>query len=345
MPSMSDLVPENISSQQDRFGRPLADLRISVTDRCNFRCTYCMPREAFGEGFRFLPHREILSFEEISRLARLFHRLGVRKIRLTGGEPLLRRDLWELIRQLAALPATELALTTNGSLLAQQAEALRGAGLDRVSISLDSIRDDTFRRMNDVDLPVATVLRGIAIAADVGLKPIKINTVVRRGVNDGEVLELVEFAREKGYILRLIEYMDVGTLNGWRLDDVVPMAELRRRVESMHELEPLAGDASQVARRFRYADGGGEIGFIASITQPFCAGCSRMRLSADGRLFTCLFAQSGVSLRDPLRSGANDDDLLGTIQSTWRRRTDRYSEERSENTADLQRIEMSYIGG
>jgi cyclic pyranopterin phosphate synthase len=345
MPSMSDLVPENISSQQDRFGRPLADLRISVTDRCNFRCTYCMPREAFGEGFRFLPHREILSFEEISRLARLFHRLGVRKIRLTGGEPLLRRDLWELIRQLAALPATELALTTNGSLLAQQAEALRGAGLDRVSISLDSIRDDTFRRMNDVDLPVATVLRGIAIAADVGLKPIKINTVVRRGVNDGEVLELVEFAREKGYILRLIEYMDVGTLNGWRLDDVVPMAELRRRVESMHELEPLAGDVSQVARRFRYADGGGEIGFIASITQPFCAGCSRMRLSADGRLFTCLFAQSGVSLRDPLRSGANDDDLLGTIQSTWRRRTDRYSEERSENTADLQRIEMSYIGG
>jgi len=336
---------ETLATPLDRLDRPLQDLRISVTDRCNFRCTYCMPREAFGEGFRFLPHGEILSFEEITRLARLFHRLGVRKIRLTGGEPLLRRDLTELVRQLAALPDIDLAMTTNGSLLAEQSAGLRDAGLQRVSISLDSIRDATFRRMNDVDLPVATVVEGIARAAEVGLSPIKINAVIRRGVNDGEVLELAEFARLHGYVLRLIEYMDVGTLNAWRLQDVVPAGELRRRIEAVYPMEPVPGAPSQVASRFRYLDGAGEIGFIASISQPFCAGCSRVRLSADGRLFTCLFAESGFSLRDLMRSGASDATLTDAIVRVWKGRSDRYSEERSTSLSGSHRIEMSYIGG
>ncbi|MGH9382403.1 MAG: GTP 3',8-cyclase MoaA, partial [Thermoanaerobaculia bacterium] len=318
---------------RDRLGRPLNDLRISVTDRCNFRCPYCMPREAFGVGFHFLPREALLTFEEIERLARVLHRLGVRKIRLTGGEPLLRRDLPELVGRLAALPGIDLALTTNGSLLAQQAEALAAAGLQRVTVSLDALEETAFRRLNDVDLPLSRVLEGIAAAAAAGLTPLKLNCVVRRGWNEDQILPLVDFARREGYVMRFIEYMDVGTTNGWRLDDVVPAAEIRAAVAAVHPLETLPPrHPGEVARRFRFRDGGGEIGFIASVSEPFCGTCSRLRLAADGRLFTCLFATQGHDVKALIRGGADDQALEQALRRIWTVREDRYSELRSAAT-------------
>jgi cyclic pyranopterin phosphate synthase len=340
-----------VSEVRDSFGRRLRDLRVSVTDRCNFRCRYCMPREVFGSEFEFLPRGELLSYEEISRLASLFHRLGVRKIRLTGGEPLLRRDLDVLVRQLAALPEIELALTTNGALLVHRAERLAAAGLGRVTVSLDSLDDAVFRSMNDADFPVSRVLEGIAEAQRVGLAPVKVNAVVHRGVNDHTLVDLARHFKGSGVIVRFIEYMDVGATNGWRLDDVVPAAEVVRRIDAEMPLVALAANyPGEVANRWRYADGEGEIGVIASVTQPFCGGCTRARLSAEGRLFTCLFATAGTDLRAPLRAGATDDELLALLTATWGERDDRYSEQRSAETdlpADDEqpKVEMSYIGG
>jgi cyclic pyranopterin phosphate synthase len=330
----------------DTFGRPVRDLRISVTDRCNFRCVYCMPKEVFGREYRFLERRELLSFEEIGRLARAFARQGVRKIRLTGGEPLVRRDLEHLIGLLAAIESVELTLTTNGSLLAPKAQALRDAGLKRVTVSLDSLDDDVFRAMNDVDFPVARVLEGIDTAASAGLTPVKVNMVVKRGVNDGDVLPMARHFRGSGHILRFIEYMDVGHTNGWRMDDVVPSAEVLAAIDAELPLEPVEPNyRGEVARRWRYRDGGGEIGFISSVTQPFCGGCTRARLSAEGRLFTCLFAVRGHDLRALVRGGATDEELDEAIAGIWQRRSDRYSELRTAETASLPKVEMSYIGG
>ncbi len=329
---------------RDRLGRPLETLRISITDRCNFRCVYCMPKEVFGRDYAFLERRELLSFEEIARLARLFAGLGVRRVRLTGGEPLVRRDVERLVALLAEL-GLELALTTNGSLLAPKAEALAAAGLARVTVSLDSLDDATFRALNDVDFPVGRVLEGIDAAASAGL-PVKVNAVVKRGVNDGDVVALAERFRGSAHVLRFIEYMDVGHTNGWRLDDVVPAAEIVRRISERWPLEPVdAARPDETATRWRYADGAGEIGTIASVTQPFCGGCSRARLSAEGRLYTCLFAQRGHDLRAPLRLGASDEELDATLRGIWGSRTDRYSELRTEKTAALPKVEMSYIGG
>jgi cyclic pyranopterin phosphate synthase len=331
----------------DQFRRPLRDLRVSVTDRCNFRCTYCMPKEVYGRDFRFLPQPELLSFEEITRLVRVFVGTGVRKVRLTGGEPLLRRDLPALVGQIAAVEGVEdLALTTNGVLLARHARALRDAGLRRVTVSLDSVDDTVFRAMNDRDVPLARVVEGIDAAIEAGLAPVKLNAVIRRGVNDAGVLDLARFARERGCVLRLIEFMDVGTTNGWRLEEVVPAAELVARIDAEMPLEPAAPSyRGEVAGRHRYRDGGGEVGMISSVTQPFCADCTRARLSADGRLYTCLFASEGHDLRGPLRAGASDAQLGDLVAGVWGRRRDRYSEARSELTAGLRRIEMSYIGG
>jgi cyclic pyranopterin phosphate synthase len=331
----------------DQLRRPLRDLRVSVTDRCNFRCTYCMPKEVYGRDFRFLPRPELLSFEEITRLVRVFVGAGVRKVRLTGGEPLLRRDLPALVGQVAAVDGVEdLALTTNGVLLARHARALRDAGLRRVTVSLDSVDDAVFRAMNDRDVPLARVVDGIDAAIEAGLAPVKLNAVIRRGVNDAGVLDLARFARERGCVLRFIEFMDVGTTNGWRLEEVVPAAELVARIDAEMPLEPAAPSyRGEVAGRHRYRDGGGEVGMISSVTQPFCADCTRARLSADGRLYTCLFATEGHDLRGPLRAGASDAQLGDLVAGVWGRRRDRYSEARSELTAGLRRIEMSYIGG
>jgi cyclic pyranopterin phosphate synthase len=329
----------------DTRGRPMRDLRISVTDRCNFRCVYCMPREVFDSNYRFLPHEAILSFEEIARLARVFVGLGVQKIRLTGGEPLVRRHLHRLVEMLADL-AVELTLTTNGSLLAAQAKALARAGLDRVTVSLDSLDDATFRAMNDADFPVAKVIEGIEVAAAAGLGPVKINMVVKRGVNDGGILQMAERWRGTGHIVRFIEYMDVGSTNGWRMDDVVPSAEVVQRISECWPLEAVDPNyMGEVAERWRYADGGGEIGVISSVTQAFCSSCTRMRLSTEGSLFTCLFAQSGHDLKRLLRGGASDDVLRNEIAAVWQRRADRYSEIRTEETAKARKVEMSYIGG
>jgi cyclic pyranopterin phosphate synthase len=329
----------------DTLGRPLRDLRISVTDRCNFRCVYCMPKEVFGRDYRFLPRRELLTFEEIERAARVFVGLGVRKLRLTGGEPLLRRDLEVLVEQLAALGDVDLALTTNGSALAGKARTLAEAGLDRVTVSLDSLDDEVFRAMNDVDFPVARVLAGIDAAAEAGL-PVKVNVVVKRGQNDGSVLDIARRFRSTGHAVRFIEYMDVGATNGWRLDDVVPAAEIVRTIGAEFPLEPLESSyRGEVAQRYRYRDGAGEIGVVASVTQPFCGDCTRMRLSADGKLYTCLFAIRGHDLRAVLRSGADDEELDAAIRAIWERRTDRYSELRTEETRSLRKVEMSYIGG
>ncbi len=329
----------------DTLGRPLRDLRVSVTDRCNFRCVYCMPKEVFGRDYQFLDRRELLSFEEIERLARIFAARGVEKVRLTGGEPLVRRDLERLIEKLASIEGLDLTLTTNGSLLARQAQALRDAGLRRVTVSLDSLDDAVFSAMNDVDFPVAQVLEGIEAAAAAGL-PVKVNMVVRRGLNEDSVLPMARYFRERGHVLRFIEYMDVGHSNGWRLDDVVPAAEIVAAISEEMPLEPLLPNyPGEVANRFRYADESGEVGVIASVTQPFCGGCTRARLSAEGRLYTCLFAVRGHDLRAPLRGGASDEELHETIARIWRARTDRYSEIRSENTLDLPKVEMSYIGG
>ena len=307
----------------DTLGRPVRDLRISVTDRCNFRCTYCMPKTVFGHDYRFMDRKELLTFEELERVARTFASLGVEKIRLTGGEPLLRKEIESLVARLSAIGGLDLTLTTNASLLARKAEGLRDAGLDRVNVSLDSLDDATFRAMNDVDFPVARVLEGIDAAAAAGL-PVKVNAVVKRGVNDDGVVEMARRFRGTGHSLRFIEYMDVGAF----------------------PLEPVdSAYRGEVAQRFRYRDGAGEIGVIASVTQPFCGDCTRARISAEGKLYTCLFAVRGTDLRALLRGGATDDDLRDAITAVWAARTDRYSEIRTERTSDLPRIEMSYIGG
>ena len=328
----------------DRLGRPLHDLRISVTDRCNFRCVYCMPREVYGRDYRFLERRELLTFEEIARLAGRFVALGVRKLRITGGEPLVRRDLERLISMLAALD-TDLTLTTNGSLLPAKAQALADAGLKRITVSLDSLDDATFRAMNDADFPVQKVLDGIDAAAEAGL-PVKVNCVVKRGVNEDEIVPLARFFHGTPHTLRFIEYMDVGHTNGWRLDDVVPAAEIVNAVAEALPLEPVQpAYRGEVARRFRYRDGGGELGVIASVTAPFCGDCTRARLSAEGRLYTCLFAVRGHDLRALVRGGGSDEELDETLNAIWTGRSDRYSELRSSATKGLEKVEMSYIGG
>jgi cyclic pyranopterin phosphate synthase len=329
----------------DTLGRPLRDLRISVTDRCNFRCVYCMPKEVFGRDYRFLPRRELLTFEEIERVSRVFVGLGVHKLRITGGEPLVRRDLETLIGRLAELGDLDLTLTTNGALLAAKAQALADAGLTRVTVSLDSLDDEVFRTMNDVDFPVARVLGAIDAAAAAGL-PVKVNVVVKRGVNEGSVLEMARRFRGTGHVVRFIEFMDVGATNGWRLDDVVPAVEIVRTIGAEFPLEPVdAAYRGEVAERYRYLDGQGEIGVIASVTQPFCGDCTRARLSADGKLYTCLFAVRGHDLRAILRSGADETELDAAVRAVWERRTDRYSERRTEETHALRKVEMSYIGG
>jgi GTP 3',8-cyclase len=322
------------------------DLRISVTDRCNFRCTYCMPKEIYGRDYLFLARKELLTFEEIERLARVFASLGVEKIRLTGGEPLLRRELERLIEMLARIPGIDLTLTTNGSLLPQKARALADAGLSRITVSLDSLDDRVFGAMNDVDFPVERVLAGVEAAAAAGLAPVKINMVVKRGVNEESVVPMARYFRGTGQIVRFIEFMDVGHTNGWRLDDVVPAAEIVAAIDAELPLEPVEPNyPGEVARRYRYRDGSGEIGVIASVTQPFCGACTRARLSAEGRLYTCLFATEGHDLRALVRDGVSDEALTEAIAKIWRGRRDRYSELRSAETAGLPKIEMSYIGG
>ena len=330
----------------DLRGRSLRDLRISVTDRCNFRCVYCMPREVFGEDHPFLPRRELLSFEEIARVARLFVARGVRKIRLTGGEPLLRKDIERLVEMLAALDGVELTLTTNGVLLRKMARRLKDAGLNRVTVSLDALDDATFRRMNDADYPVRKVLDGIAAAKEAGLGPVKVNMVVKRGTNDHEIEPMAAYFRHSGHILRFIEFMDVGASNGWKLDEVLPSRELVERIGRRFPLEPVDPNyPGEVAERWRYVDGGGEIGVISSVSHAFCSSCTRLRLSTEGRLYTCLFAQSGHDLRSLLREGADDARLDAAIAAVWQAREDRYSEIRTAETAALRKIEMSYIGG
>jgi len=330
----------------DTLNRPLRDLRISVTDRCNFRCVYCMPKEVFGSDYQFLERSQILSFEEITRLARIFAGHGVRKIRLTGGEPLVRRDLHQLVAMLSALPDLDLTLTTNGSLLTKQAQKLKDAGLKRVTVSLDSLDDAVFKAMNDVDFPVAKVLEGVEAAASAGLGPIKVNMVVKRGLNETSILPMARYFREKGHILRFIEYMDVGHSNGWRMNDVVPAAEIIKMIDAEIPLEPLDPNyRGEVAERWRYKDGNGEVGVIASVTQAFCSTCNRARISAEGKLYTCLFAVKGHDLRDLMRGGATDDEISQSIARVWGKRTDRYSELRSENTTALPKVEMSHIGG
>jgi cyclic pyranopterin phosphate synthase len=327
------------------MGRPVRDLRISVTDRCNFRCSYCMPKSVFGQGYRFMDRKELLSFEEIERVARAFVRLGVEKVRLTGGEPLLRREVEGLVARLASIDGLDLTLTTNASLLARKARVLKDAGLNRVNVSLDSLDDATFRAMNDVDFPVARVLEGIEAASEAGL-PVKVNAVVKRGVNDDGIVEMARHFRGSSHTLRFIEFMDVGTTNGWRLDDVVPAAEIVERIDAVFPLEPVeAAYRGEVAQRWRYRDGAGEVGVISSVTQPFCGDCTRSRISAEGKLYTCLFAARGTDLRALTRSGASDDELTEAIGDVWLRRADRYSEIRTDRTRELPRIEMSYIGG
>ena len=340
-----DLSPESITLK-DTLNRPLRDLRISVTDRCNFRCVYCMPKEVFGSDYQFLHRDQILTFEEITRLAHLFVAQGVRKIRLTGGEPLVRRDLPDLVAMLAQIPDLDLTLTTNGALLRKHARALKDAGLKRVTVSLDSLDDETFMRMNDVDFPVSKVLDGMDTAAEVGLGPIKVNMVVKRGLNETSILPMARFFREKGYILRFIEYMDVGHSNGWRMEDVVPAAEIIKTIHAEMPLEPVDPNyTGEVAERWRYKDGNGEIGVIASVTQAFCSTCTRARLSAEGKLYTCLFGVKGHDFRALLRGGKKDEEISQVIAHVWGRRADRYSEIRSENTISLPKVEMSHIGG
>jgi GTP 3',8-cyclase len=342
----------------DRLGRPLRDLRISVTDRCNFRCSYCMPKEVFDRNYRFLPHSSLLSFEEITRTARVFVTRGVRKLRLTGGEPLLRKDLELLVGQLAALRTPEgdeldLTLTTNGSLLERKAAALHAAGLRRVTVSLDALDDATFRRMNDVDFPVADVLRGVDEALRVGLGPVKVNMVVKRGTNDHEIVPLARHLRERygpAVVLRFIEYMDVGATNGWRMDEVLPSADVVQRLSAEYPLEAMEPSApGETAERWRYRDGGGEIGVISSVTQAFCRDCNRARLSTEGKLYLCLFATRGHDLRALLRGDASDEQIAAAIGQIWGARDDRYSELRGGLQAvpgsGERRVEMHYIGG
>jgi cyclic pyranopterin phosphate synthase len=331
----------------DAFERPLRDLRISVTDRCNFRCTYCMPREVFGPGYEFLHRSDLLSYEEITRLARIFVAHGVEKIRITGGEPLVRRDLDQLIGQLREIPGLkDLTLTTNGSLLRFQAQKLKDAGLQRITVSLDSLDDETFRQMNGVGVGVAQVLDGIEAAKEAGLAPIKVNAVVERGVNDHQMVDLARHFKGTGVILRFIEFMDVGNTNGWQLDRVVTLREMAERINAELPIEPASANyRGEVAKRWRYLDGEGEVGFISSISQPFCGDCTRARLSPEGELFTCLFGSKGHDFRTLLRSGASDEDIAAFLRSVWRVRDDRYSELRSEATMGLPKVEMSHIGG
>jgi GTP 3',8-cyclase len=330
---------------EDTFHRPLRDLRISITDRCNFRCVYCMPKEVYGRDYAFLPRRDLLTFEEIARLAQIFAGLGVEKIRLTGGEPLIRRDVERLVEMLAEIPGLDLTLTTNGAALVKKAQALKDAGLGRITVSLDSLDDDIFRVMNDVDFPVQTVLDGIEEASAAGL-PVKVNVVVKRGVNEDSVLPMARHFRDRGHVVRFIEYMDVGHTNGWRLDDVVPAADIVAAIDAELPLEPLPPRyPGEVAERYRYRDGNGEIGVIASVTRPFCGACTRARLSADGSLYTCLFATTGHDLRALGRGDAGDDEIAAALGGIWRERADRYSELRSSATPDLPKVEMSYIGG
>ncbi len=339
----------------DKLGRPLRDLRISVTDRCNFRCVYCMPKEVFDKDHQFLPHSSLLSFEEITRIAKIFIAHGVEKIRLTGGEPLLRKNIEKLIEMLAALKTLDgkpldLTMTTNGSLLAKKAQSLKDAGLKRVTVSLDSLDDATFKRMNDVDFPVADVLNGIEVAHQAGLGPIKVNMVVKGGMNDQEIVPMARHFKGSPVILRFIEYMDVGASNGWKMDEVIPSAEVVRRISEQMPLEEVEPNyTGETAERWRYLDGGGEVGVISSVTQAFCSDCNRARLSTEGKLFTCLFATGGHDLRALLRSGHSDDEIIAAIAHLWAQRDDRYSELRTINTEGLSRpvrkVEMSYIGG
>lgn len=334
------------SGPADVLGRRLSDLRISVTDRCNFRCRYCMPREHFDSAHRYLPRADILSFEEIMRVVGALLPLGLRKVRLTGGEPLLRSELFKLVAMLRGLPGLEVALTTNASLLAKQARALLDAGLTRLTVSLDSVSPEVFARMTDSGLPVSEVLSGIAAAHAVGFGPIKINAVVRRGVNDQTVVELARHFRGSGDIVRFIEYMDVGLTNGWRMDQVVSGREIVQRIAAEMPLEAIDPNyRGEVAKRYRYVDGSGEIGVVTSVTQPFCGDCGRLRLSADGHLFGCLFARAGTDLRALLRETSDDTALSTALSSLWQTRADRYSELRSEGTKSLPRLEMSYLGG
>lgn len=331
---------------RDRLGRPLRALRISVTDRCNFRCRYCMPAEMFGPDHPFLPKDQVLAFEEITRLARIFADLGVTKLRLTGGEPLLRKDLPSLVAELAKTPGLQdMALTTNGAGLGVLAGPLKQAGLRRLTVSLDTLDAARFRALCGTEVPLASVLEGLDAAREAGFERIKLNCVVQRGVNDDEIESLAAFARERSLALRFIEFMDVGTTNGWRLDAVVPGAGLRARIAARWPLEAVAPEADAVARVWRYTDGAGEVGFINSVTAPFCGGCDRARLSAEGRLHTCLFGAEGLDLRGALRSGLGDEDITALIAVRWKRRDDRYSELRSQATAGLKKPEMSYLGG
>ncbi len=341
-------MPTNNINLTDTLNRPLRDLRISVTDRCNFRCVYCMPKEIFGADYKYLRHADILSYEEITRIAGLLLKLGVEKFRLTGGEPLMRREIEKLVAMLAALPGLrDLSLTTNGAALSlEKARALRTAGLRRITISLDAIDDTAFREMNDVAFPVTRVLSAIDNAAVAGLAPVKINMVVKRGINEQEVVPMARHFRESGHIVRFIEYMDVGTTNGWRLDDVVPALEILEMIDRVFPIEPLDPNyRGEVAKRWRYRDGSGEIGIISSVTQPFCGACTRARLSAEGQLYTCLFAAKGHDLRRLLRTGASDEYVMESLKAIWSRRTDRYSEQRARETGGVPKVEMSYIGG
>ena len=339
---------DGVNTMNDQLRRGLRDLRISITDRCNFRCCYCMPRDVFGTDFPFMDSSELLSFEEIVRVTKVFAGLGVEKLRLTGGEPLLRHGIEGLVELLAGIDGIDdVAMTTNGSLLAKKARSLRDAGLSRVTVSLDSLDAQTFRTMSDVKIPVSRVLEGIAAAADAGLTPVKLNTVVKRGLNDGKgILDLAAFGREHGYIVRFIEFMDVGTTNGWRMDDVVAAAEIVEAINGQWPIEPVdPAYVGEVAARYRYADGAGEVGVITSISQPFCGTCTRARLSAKGELYTCLFAGLGHDLRTPLRDGTSDDAIEKRITGIWKDRTDRYSAQRTTATLGLPKVEMSYIGG
>ncbi len=339
---------------EDTRARRLHDLRISVTDKCNFRCTYCMPKDVFGPGYKFLPQDALLTFEEITRFARISAALGVEKLRLTGGEPTLRRDLPKLIEMLAQVRTPsgkplDLTLTTNGSTLVKQARALKDAGLNRITVSLDSLDDATFKAMNDVDFPVADVLKGIDAAHAAGLAPIKVNMVVKRGVNDDGIVNMAKHFKGSGVIVRFIEFMDVGSTNGWRMDDVIPSAEVVRRISEWSPLDAIdAQYEGEVAERWRYRDGGGEIGVISSVTQAFCSTCTRARLSTDGKIFTCLFATEGIDFRNMMRSAASDDDIAALLAGLWQTRGDRYSEIRTAATSadrKLRKVEMSYIGG
>jgi GTP 3',8-cyclase len=347
-PSQSAPRPSQSASPSlvDTRGRALRDLRISVTDRCNFRCTYCMPKEVYGRDFQFLERSQLLSFDEIHRLVSVFRGHGIEKVRITGGEPLVRRQLEKLIALLSADPGLDLTLTTNGSLLKQKAQLLKDAGLKRVTVSLDSLDDSVFRAMNDVDFPVAKVLEGIEEADRVGLRPVKVNMVVKRGTNDRDVISMARHFKGSGHILRFIEFMDVGHTNGWKMQHVVPSRELVARINAEFPIEPVeANYTGEVAERWRYRDGSGEVGFISSVTQAFCKDCTRLRLSAEGSIYTCLFATQGTDLRGLLRTGATDEEVSEAIAAVWRVRGDRYSELRTEDTAKLRKVEMSYIGG